>query len=918
VDDEDAEESFTNIVSGTMTPLAHVLYLYRANTDNEHLVVPSGSPSRCCPCPDHWQTNYVAKAFSSRRLAVNYAGGGEEFRLSHTPCDVTISGVSPSKSFSDASVLFVTNGATYKSTDYTVLGVAFESEGGRPDISEYNRRSLSFGYPVAVCTNLGTAASITFVSDVLLGEGFVHVSMEDVSGDIALWLPEWWDSHGTWHPAEPLLQSGGVRERHVTLRRWRNLLRRYYDTRRLYVRIVSPRPSRCKVKFEFVSSNGTAYVYDHAEQRISTVMPPMLPDYNRDGTANIKDVLDHGNARAHYFWSNNDTWTGDDAFAAYEDYNAFLHPTPITLPSNGDDMIVNGRNDLVNLCPFRIDLSAFVQAWGTNDVRYVFYTGIPGNVRFVPACTKWSDLNKMVKEDQQTISGGDLHAASLLTTFREGYHEVGYVLPPGLLSLGATGAGILAVEFVTEGWRPLYIKVMDRESEAVLFNSISYVRVLDVHKMYRWLNLDYVCNATTAPKYDDRLTVDWPDAEHADANVVFVHGYNMHPSEAWDWSQAMFKRLWWSGMNAGFTAVLWRGNESQMWIPSEKSYATRNYHQNVLNAFRTASTFASRVNSLPGTKKYMIAHSLGNMLVSAARQDCGLQYDKYFMLNAAVAVEAYDPVDGVTMNSYHDMTPKEWRPYPDRVRPTHWYELFLADPSDERGKLTWKGRFKDVDNAINFYSSRDEVVANGNDDVEELLSRKFAWYNQEQAKGSFLVSFNPQAGWEFGNHYIKEVQEEGPNGETYYSYPKYTPEEAFVIANTNLMARPFFKDFRNEQIYGEGGSSFLQANDIVRWYALSHGIPAESFAAGANPVPKWGATVHGNPLKQKRHSKGVFGNVNMATNCIPDGADVKEMPWVHSYFIRNSLFDTRVLFEALVEIIGTTRSVNSQEGSEDE
>jgi len=163
-----------------------------------------------------------------------------------------------------------------------------------------------------------------------------------------------------------------------------------------------------------------------------------------------------------------------------------------------------------------------------------------------------------------------------------------------------------------------------------------------------------------------------------------------------------------------------------------------------------------------------------------------------------------------------------------------------------------------------------------------------------------------------------EVQEEGPNGETYYSYPKYTPEEAFVIANTNLMARPFFKDFRNEQIYGEGGSSFLQANDLVRWYALSHGIPAESFAAGANPVPKWGATVHGNPLKQKRPSKGVFGNVNMATNCIPDGADVKEMPWVHSYFIRNSLFDTRVLFEALVEIIGTTRSVNSQEGSEDE
>ena len=549
---------------------------------------------------------------------------------------------------------------------------------------------------------------------------------------------------------------------------------------------------------------------------------------------------------------------------------------------------------------------------------YELHADNPDGIRFVPVRTRWDALGEIVKKDQKTLANEDLHTSALQSLSGVSLSDVGYELPSTLLALGESGAGALAVEFASVCSGRIHISVKDIASGDLLFDTPVIYAALDVHQMYRWLNLDYVCGAQTDPKYNDRLHAHWPDYEHSDANVVFVHGYNMHPSEAWDWSQAMFKRLWWSGMDAGFTAVLWRGNESQLWISHAKCYATRNYHQNVLNAFRTASTFATRVNSLPGAKKYIIAHSLGNMLVSAARQDYGLQYDKYFLLNAAVPIEAYDPVGGVTTDSYHDMTPSEWRPYEDRVRSTHWYELFLSNPNDERGKLTWKGRFKDVDNAINFYSSRDEVVANGDDNVKKLLSREYAWYNQERKKGSLLVSFNPQAGWKFNDGYFKEEFQGYENGEPQYRHRRYTPEEAALISNTNLMAQPFFKDFSDAQIYGDGGSAFLQTNDMVRWYALSHGIPAESFATGANPVPKWGATVHGNLLKQKRFNTGLLRNIDMATNCIPDNLDVEEMPWVHSYFIGNSLFDTRVLYEALVQMIGSTKTVNSQEGGDDQ
>ena len=298
------------------------------------------------------------------------------------------------------------------------------------------------------------------------------------------------------------------------------------------------------------------------------------------------------------------------------------------------------------------------------------------------------------------------------------------------------------------------------------------------------------------------------------------------------------------------------------------------------------------------------------MLVSAARQFHGLRYDQYFMLNAAVPIEAYDPDGGVTDESKESMTPSAWRPYPDRVRSSHWYELFLSNPNDARRNLTWKGVFKDVDNTVNFYSSKDEVVANGNGSWKWPLTRKFAWYNQERARGSYLVSFSPQAGWEFSDYYLKEVFVGVLNGVPQYDYRKYEPEETFSIADTNLMVHPFFKDFSDEHIYGESGSAFLQTNDMVRWYALSHGIPAESFAAGANPVPKWENLPQGASSGLADSSSVRIRNVDMAKDCNPAGPQKGAVKWIHSYFIGNSLFDTTVLYEALVKEIGSTKPSN--------
>ena len=220
--------------------------------------------------------------------------------------------------------------------------------------------------------------------------------------------------------------------------------------------------------------------------------------------------------------------------------------------------------------------------------------------------------------------------------------------------------------------------------------------------------------------------------------------------------------------------------------------------------------------------------------------------------------------------------------------------------------MTWKGIFRDVDNTVNFYSSKDEVVANGDDSVDVLLAREFAWYNQEHARGKYLVSLSPQAGWTFNDYYHKIEVGYNQYGTPIYGTRRYTPTEAYEIENALLMVHPFFKEFRDSGICGDGGSAFLQANPQVWWYSLSHGIPAESFAAGANLVPAWGPSRVDFDESENGGDEEFIRNYDMARDCVPAGRSKMLLKCVHSYFIQNSLFDTCMLYKLLVRCMDTS------------
>ena len=307
-----------------------------------------------------------------------------------------------------------------------------------------------------------------------------------------------------------------------------------------------------------------------------------------------------------------------------------------------------------------------------------------------------------------------------------------------------------------------------------------------------------------------------PDNETNGKNVVFVHGYNVSEQEARGWASKMFKSLYQSGMRAKFHPVTWQGDEYLTHIAFD-------YHQNVVNAFDAALILAQTVNSIEG-EKIIIAHSLGNMVVSAAIQDHGMVVDKYFALNSAVPIEAYDtnpnyyfsPVENAFIHS-------EWLDYSPWVWASRWHAM--CDDSDWRYQLTWHGRFKDVPQRTemyNYYSAGDETLEIYEDGTPSPLQgiapsdksthSRYAWHKQETHKGRELPVGTNQMGWGFHKNWA--------------GLPYYSPSQANMAASGRLLRRPVFR-LDPSLILSTNAQPVSVCNAI-----LAFGIPAISRPAG--------------------------------------------------------------------------------------
>ena len=224
-------------------------------------------------------------------------------------------------------------------------------------------------------------------------------------------------------------------------------------------------------------------------------------------------------------------------------------------------------------------------------------------------------------------------------------------------------------------------------------------------------------------------------------------------------------------------------------------------------------------------------------MVSHSIQSDEFKPTRYFMINAAVPLEAYD-LENVGTLQQASMIENDWKNRPARLYASNWHELFHAMPSDHRNKLKWKNRFKEVrDRTVvcNFYSPGEDVLGNTDTDTAAVLVTMWnqgfdfdrgAWKSQELLKGvdwttslGNLVMERNQAGWN---------SDQGG----YLLIPNSS------ITDDQLRLRPFFHDFMELDLISSNASaaSAKAAEPKVQYDLLARGIPALSYAAGANVI----------------------------------------------------------------------------------
>ena len=838
--------------------LGGVLYI-RDPLDYDRLYLYCPDEHRhCCPCPDHC-TNYVGIAYKSHRLKVVDAAG-KDFVRSETSCDVRVAGVHPSRAIGDAHLAFAANGEVVRTCDHTVLGVGISAGPFMTPLSVYNELGPTMGVPMTVVTNINHALQLTLETNVRLPGGNIRLELADAEGQFTIWVYDY-----SREKYEKLLDTEGRHVIDLSLARWRKLVgcASDWDSPETPIYVTSSRRGSVTLRFLYWGVVDGFFVRDQVDQLITSVNPPLLPDIGNDGRIDDADVAAYLDGKKFRFWCNGETVKGN-----------YAKENP-DVGENAFNQTVDGAYDLVNFFPLAVDMESFIESWG-NFVTYRLVRAETWEYSFnyCFADMPWNDIRSMQTSTVHTVEGPLLRETSLGTIPREGIR-----LPLVDFQASAPSNRVMVAE-AQDADCGMCLEI-ERDGK-LLYSFHVPLNIRYVKELYSWINM-----RQTSDEWERRPTDIRHDAgREGRKQFIFLHGANVAEADAEIWGDQIYKRLWHSGADVDFYNVDWRSNIG---------LTGANYQENASNAFVVASNLAPILAAIPG-EKVVMAHSLGNMVVSSMIQDHGLQVSKYLMCNSAVPAEAYDPSPALRVPQ---LVHPYWEDYPTNTWASCWHELFNAFPNDDRRLLGWPGRFADVAQyAVNFYSTGDEVLelAENNsifigtgaheDGVPGLDFGHQSWHKQELFKGRSRATEGlggtDWAGWGFNwDSYW------GPSISDTPSSAKYDASAAAQLSSEQLMVDPVFWPNPSSMT-----NSVIPL--LVRGAILAQGIPALAPPTGGTRFPQW-------PI-------GKTFDLNQ-----PEGQDSIERPnewpirsrypgrWLHSDMKDVAYYYTCKFYEIIVE-----------------
>lgn len=625
----------------------------------------------------------------------------------------------------------------------------------------------------------------------------------------------------------------------------------------------------------------------------------MIPDYDRSGKIDNNDRNKADAGDKFYFWVNDDDDSGyeDDSGAGKMDIPGAVSGW---LEFDGrrpdcSDLKVDGERDWVDFFPVFLDLKQVLDLIGTSNFKYVLKHSDGAVNAYIPRDLGPSDAAKHLRDYTYAHDHKDAPLSVITRT--------GYPLSFAFLNaVKSNGKGVILLEGKAVSPTGKLVLEIQQSNGAVIGSRELPLSLDGVEKMFLHKNLRGV-GGGSGGEHDRTTAPNYPDSLCNGKEFVFIHGYNVNRVQARGWEAEMFKRMYWARNNARFHAITWHGDESQSWAWYWPwwGYICPNYHNNVVNAWKTAPAVKEYLADLSGNI-YLAAHSLGNMVASCALMIDSEVVTKYFMLDAAIASEAFDP-----SQFNENMLHSNWIPYESLtdLYASEWHSIF--GPSDKRSDLTWKGRFNSfAAKCINFYSSGDQVFDVQLKEIEpdafavmpHVNSGRFSWAFQEKRKGSMIKSggdaytLSKYAGWSFNN-------QNPPTGWTYQTdidldigtpiYSLYTPTMAAGITTDELVTKPFFGigtgEFRNNLFTTNAETANTWLTEENRWRIIAGTIPAMSLAVGRTDL----STV-----------RSVNINSAFKPSYWPDRRGDTGTDWLHSDIRNMAYLYTFNLFDDLV------------------
>jgi hypothetical protein len=584
--------------------------------------------------------------------------------------------------------------------------------------------------------------------------------------------------------------------------------------------------------------------YFSGEGKVATIRvldASIYGDHDRNGRIDENDRVALYKNRYLRHWVNDDEDNGDvsegggDIPGAGEGWLEWDGRDP-----NWKDPHVNGRCDLLDFAPVRLDINGMLSQLDGSSSDYAFrLSHADGAVKVVWTSEDSDHAGSFLTTDLANC-GISLSQASHVATAVLVDSE-GVTIPPSFINSIRSDSkkGVFLIEGCDETTSPLVFECRRSSDDESIFKVEMPLSVSSVEDMYWFYSLHGAEDVDYFPlpnHYTPRNLMDNPK----DRDVFFTHGFNVSERDARAWGAEIFKRLWQSGSDARFRMVAWPGNYN--WTGNWANGL--HYQRDVYQALKSANAFKRLVEREQGdpSKRVVMAQSLGNMMASEALRQ-GLEASQYFMFDAAVASEA---IDGTLQNANSTIrskyVPSDWSDYDSRSWAANWHSWFRNDPADARGKMGWPDYFSTALSragaVYNYYSSGDTVFLE-TDTVPDVMTGVFhwptlswswplidfnitaeegCWQKQETHKGVEPIAGTLLGGWGF------HCWDETVGGQSVQTY--YTESQAHAMAENGSIT--------NSPVFSCAGTPLnnrnASQNDI--WLSLAKYVPAVSSPVG--------------------------------------------------------------------------------------